>query len=53
MTTPTPEGVLCQWFALCANTATTVRAHSILEVVPICGRCDEVVAKVEQKTRRA
>lgn len=38
----------CEWFALCPNWATTVRAHPILRGVPICTRCDE---KVERMSR--
>lgn len=30
---------LCQWFALCANDATTTLWHPILGDVPICQRC--------------
>lgn len=31
---------LCEWFAMCANAATTTREHPILGAVPICDRCD-------------
>jgi hypothetical protein len=32
---------LCEWFALCANAATTTRPHPILGAIPICSRCNE------------
>lgn len=41
----TIEEVVCGWFALCDNTATTVEPHPILTLVPICDRCR---AKVER-----
>ena len=31
--------VLCAWFALCPNQATTTMPHPILGDVPICARC--------------
>lgn len=30
---------VCEWFALCDNTATTTQPHPILGPVPICDRC--------------
>jgi hypothetical protein len=38
-----PDTILCQWFALCENVATTTRPHPVLGDVPICDRCDEKV----------
>jgi len=51
MTVQTPERVRCQWLTLCTNAATTVRSHPIFEVVPICGRCDEIAAKIDRQSR--
>lgn len=33
--------VMCQWWLLCDNLATTTRTHPILGEVPICKSCDE------------
>jgi len=30
----------CEWFALCGEVAYKARAHSTLEAVPTCPRCD-------------
>jgi hypothetical protein len=35
--------VLCNWFALCTNDATTTEPHPILGDVPICARCATIV----------
>jgi len=40
----TPPFVECRWFALCDNFATSIRPHPILGDVPICERCDHIVA---------
>jgi hypothetical protein len=37
---------LCEWFALCANEATTTRPHPILGDVLICERCDEKMNRI-------
>lgn len=31
--------MMCEWFALCDNEATTEMPHPILGAVPICERC--------------
>jgi hypothetical protein len=41
------ERQLCEWFALCRNTAEGVRPHPVLGEVPICKRCDKI-AKGEE-----
>lgn len=33
--------VVCEWFLLCENTATSMEPHPILGEVPICDRCHE------------
>lgn len=32
-------GLVCEWFALCENTAATAQEHPVLGSVPICSRC--------------
>ena len=36
--------VLCGWFALCMNQATTTIHHPVLDYVPCCDRCAAKVA---------
>ena len=33
------EPVLCRWFLMCTNEATTTQDHPVLGDVPICERC--------------
>lgn len=40
--------VLCMWFALCENDATTRRHHPVLGEVPICDRCDARIEAIER-----
>lgn len=43
-----PPGILlCEWFALCDRPAETVREHSAIGPVPICGRCSARIARLE------
>jgi hypothetical protein len=35
--------LLCAWYLLCDNVATTTRKHPILGDVPICSRCDQKI----------
>jgi hypothetical protein len=43
--------MVCKWFLLCDNLATTTRPHPILGAVPICARCAKKVATIEAKTK--
>lgn len=38
--TRAPEQVMCGWFAMCYEPATTTRHHPIVGAVPICARCE-------------
>jgi hypothetical protein len=38
-TTTVPDGVLCEWFALCDHQAVGAASHPVLAWVPICQRC--------------
>jgi hypothetical protein len=40
------EAALCQWFALCARPATTVRPHPLLGDVQICTECDDKMKRL-------
>lgn len=31
--------VVCEWFLLCENTATSLEPHPVLGEVPVCDRC--------------
>lgn len=44
---PEVPGQLCQWYATCSNPATTELEHPVLGKVPICERCQKLVAKIE------
>lgn len=39
---------LCQWFAMCFNTADGCLKHPILGLVPTCRRCAEHVGMLDE-----
>lgn len=42
------ETLTCQWYAMCANDATTTERHPILGDVPICQRCKDKNARLSE-----
>lgn len=38
----TDGDLICEWFAMCTNTADRLVAHPVLGAVPSCGRCQTI-----------